>query len=144
MKIWVDGSVRGNPGKAAWAYVAIWGKPGIESRREAGQRFSERSTNNVAEYEALLHALHWAADMFFREEILEPITVYCDSKLIVEQVNGNWKVKHEEMKHLHQQAAQLMNILRDGVGVELVLIPRSMNTEADALVNEIQDGAEGK
>jgi ribonuclease HI len=135
MKIWTDGSVRGNPGKAAWAFVAKWNGMSYET----GQRFSDLSTNNVAEYMALIKALEWL--MYTQlDGWLGATTIYCDSKLIVEQVNGNWKVKHAEMKPLHEKATRLMN----ETGARLVQIPRSQNTEADALVNKVQDAQDSK
>jgi ribonuclease HI len=86
------------------------------------------ATNNQAEYLALIEGLKAVTD--WRPDRLE---VYLDSKLVVEQVNGRWKVKEPELKELHRQATELLKQFGDTVNVRHV--GRDDNRGADKLVN---------
>jgi ribonuclease H / adenosylcobalamin/alpha-ribazole phosphatase len=86
------------------------------------------ATNNQAEYLALIDGLKAVAD--WKPDRLE---VYLDSKLVVEQVNGRWKVKEPELKELHRQATELLKEFGDTVNVRHV--GREANRGADKLVN---------
>ena len=126
----VDGGSRGNPGPAAIAAVASDGD---------GQILTERAetigvaTNNVAEYRALLLGIRLA-----KELEAEEIELIGDSKLIVEQVKGNYKVKHEDMIPLHAKA---VDELRGFEKWSISDVRREHNEEADRLVNEALDAA---
>ena len=125
----VDGGARGNPGPAAAACVIADAE---------GQTIGEhaellgRTTNNVAEYRALLLGLARARELGATE-----IEVIGDSELIAKQVQGVYKVKHEAMKPLHLEA---MKALREFDSWSIRTVPRAQNARADALVNAALDG----
>ena len=94
-------------------------------------RFSEYlddATNNEAEYSALIKGLELGLEFNIRE-----IKIYADSELVVKQVNGEYKVKHERMKPLHQKTIVL---LRQYSNWSLQHVPRDDNTIADKLSKE--------
>jgi ribonuclease HI len=95
-------------------------------------RYIGAATNNQAEYHALIDGLKAIAD--WKPDNLD---VYLDSKLVVEQVNGKWKVKEPELKELHRQAVELLKPYGDRVSVRHV--DRSQNKGADKLVNMALD-----
>jgi len=95
-------------------------------------RFLGVATNNQAEYQALIEGLKAVAD--WKPDRLE---VYLDSKLVVEQVNGKWRVKEPELKELHKQATELLQLFGDRVTVSHV--GREENRGADKLVNMALD-----
>jgi len=90
------------------------------------------ATNNVAEYLALIFALESAFEIDPAAEII----VRMDSKLVVEQMSGRWKIKHPDMLSLGARVQQLIS----GKSVEFVWIPREQNVLADALANKAMDG----
>jgi ribonuclease HI len=95
-------------------------------------RFLGVATNNQAEYQALIEGLKAVAD--WKPDRLE---VYLDSKLVVEQVNGKWRVKEPELKELHKRATELLQQFGDRVIVSHV--GREENRGADKLVNMALD-----
>jgi probable phosphoglycerate mutase len=126
-----DGGSRGNPGPAA--YGALVRDP------STGDVLAERAeaigvaSNNVAEYCGLIAGLRAAVE-------LDPgcrIEVRMDSKLVVEQMSGRWKVKHEDMRRLAQEARQVVDPSR----VSYVWVPREQNKAADRLANQAMDDA---
>jgi ribonuclease HI len=126
----VDGGSRGNPGPAAAACVVS--TPDGEVLAEAAELLGS-TTNNVAEYRALLLGLRQA-----RELGVEEVEVVGDSELIVKQVRGIYKVKHEAMRPLHREAlAALAQFERWSIRA----VPRAQNAHADALVNAALDQA---
>lgn len=126
----VDGGARGNPGPAAAACVVS--TPEGEVLLERAELLGV-STNNVAEYRALLLGLRAAAELDASE-----VEVVGDSELIAKQVQGVYKVKHESMKPLHRQA---MDALKGFASWSIRTVPRAENAAADALVNAALDGA---
>lgn len=124
----VDGGSRGNPGPAAAATVIS--TPDGEVLDEAAVTLG-RATNNVAEYRGLLLGLERARALGATE-----VDVINDSELIAHQVNGRYKVKHPDMRPLHQQA---LAALRDFERWSLRPVPRAENAAADALVNQALD-----
>jgi ribonuclease HI len=131
LSVHTDGASRGNPGPAAYAYVLA--REGRDDIREAD--CLGRMTNNQAEYEALVRALEHALEELgdnFR------VTVYSDSELMVRQVNGDYRVKNEELRPLYQRARSLGDRFKGGL--TLVHVRRAENAEADALCNEALDG----
>ncbi len=126
----VDGGARGNPGPAAAACVIATpeGEPLLERAELLGE-----TTNNVAEYRALLLGLRCAAELGANE-----LEIVGDSELIAKQVQGLYKVKHEAMKPLHREA---LAALRAFDSWSMTTVPRAQNAHADALVNAALDGA---
>jgi len=126
-----DGGSRGNPGPAAYGAVV--------RDAQTGQVLAERAahigtaTNNVAEYRGLIAGLTAARE-------LDPdatVEARLDSKLVVEQMTGRWKIKHPAMRPLALQARDLLPAER----VTYVWVPRARNTHADRLANEALDAA---
>lgn len=130
VKVNVDGGARGNPGPAAAACVIA--TPEGEVLLERAELLGA-VTNNVAEYKALLLGLRSAAELGATE-----LEVIGDSELIVKQVQGLYKVKHEAMKPLHKQA---MDALEGFASWSIRSVPRAQNAAADALVNAALDGS---
>ena len=126
--IHIDGAARGNPGPAAAAFVLD--RPG-EPPVEVGEALG-RTTNNVAEYTALLHALERAKEMQGRR-----LKILSDSELLVKQMNGDYRVKNEDLKLLYDQAQVL---LRKFAEVTIRHIRREDNKRADELCNRALDG----
>ncbi|CAL9428221.1 bifunctional RNase H/acid phosphatase [Streptomyces sp. CCM_MD2014] len=130
-----DGGSRGNPGPAGYGAVvldAATGETLVETAEYLGV-----VTNNVAEYRGLLAGLRAAKE-------LDPdagVRVRMDSKLVVEQMSGRWKIKHPDMKPLAAEAARVFPPGR----VTYEWIPRADNKHADRLANEAMDaGARGE
>jgi ribonuclease HI len=126
----VDGGARGNPGPAAAACVIT--SPSGEMLGEHAQLLGT-TTNNVAEYRALLLGLQRARELGASET-----EVVGDSELIAKQVRGLYKVKHEAMKPLHREA---MAALGQFERWSIRTVPRVQNAHADALVNAALDQA---
>jgi ribonuclease HI len=122
----IDGGARGNPGDAGCGVVLEAG-----GRREEHTLFLGTATNNVAEYAALLAALERARSLG-----LEALVVHSDSQLLVEQMNGGYKVKAAHLKGLWLRARTLAAALRR---FSIVHVPREENREADALANRAID-----
>ncbi|KUM90184.1 MULTISPECIES: bifunctional RNase H/acid phosphatase [Streptomyces] len=124
-----DGGSRGNPGPAGYGCVvldAATGQTLVETYEYLGV-----VTNNVAEYRGLLAGLRAAHD-------LDPsarVHVRMDSKLVVEQMSGRWKIKHPDMKPLALEAGRVFPPGR----VTYEWIPRERNKHADRLANEAMD-----
>jgi len=124
-----DGGARGNPGPAAYGALVRDAATG-EVLNSEGLTLGV-TTNNVAEYSALVAGLEMA-------RALDPdaaLDVRLDSKLVIEQMAGRWKVKHPAMKPLFAKARQLMPAV-----VTWTWVPREQNKAADALVNAALDG----
>jgi ribonuclease H / adenosylcobalamin/alpha-ribazole phosphatase len=127
-----DGGSRGNPGNAAYGAVLRDADSGAVIA-ERGERIGV-ATNNVAEYRGLIAGLH-----LYREYAEgADLEVRLDSKLVVEQMSGNWKIKHPSMRPLAVEANKLAPF-----GTRFVWVPREQNKEADRLANEALDGPEG-
>ena len=124
-----DGGSRGNPGPAGYGSVVIDATTG-ETLAEAAE-YIGIATNNVAEYRGLLAGLRTA-------HALDPaarIHVRMDSKLVVEQMSGRWKIKHPDMKPLAAEAGAVFPPEQ----VTYEWIPRAQNKHADRLANEAMD-----
>jgi ribonuclease HI len=126
----VDGGARGNPGPAAAA--AVLSDAGGRVVDEATE-FLGHTTNNVAEYRGLLLGLARASALG-----ATAVEVVNDSELVAKQVNGEYKVKHPDMKALHAEA---LAALAGFDAWEIRSVPRSKNVDADALVNQALDAA---
>ena len=124
-----DGGSRGNPGPAGSGAVVIDADTGQVILEIA--RFVGVATNNVAEYLALKAGLEGALEINPSARIL----VRMDSKLVIEQMSGTWKIKHPDMIQL---AAEVQKIAR-GRDIKFMWIPREENSRADALANKAMD-----
>ena len=123
-----DGGARGNPGPAAYGCVVRDGTTGALLAERA--EYLGVTTNNVAEYTGLLTGLRLCATLGDVR-----VDVRLDSKLVVEQMTGRWKIKHENMRALATQARAAIDPAR----VRYQWIPRERNKDADRLVNESLD-----
>jgi ribonuclease HI len=123
-----DGACRGNPGQSAI---------GVTLKDESGillatiSRRIGRTTNNQAEYTALIAGLETACKLGARE-----VLVRADSELLVKQINGRYRLKNAGLKPLYLEALKL----REGFAAfTIVYIPRAENHEADTLANQALD-----
>jgi len=123
--IYTDGGSRGNPGPAAAAFV-ITDQNAHQLKAQAF--YLGHTTNNVAEYTALLKALEAAAQFNVKK-----LKIFTDSKLLVEQLNGRYKVKSEHLMPLFEQARSLLDSFQAWT---LQFINRNQNQQADRLVNQ--------
>jgi ribonuclease HI len=125
----VDGGSRGNPGPAAIGVVLA--EPGGAVLEEVAEAIGV-TTNNVAEYRALLRGLERAKALGATE-----IEIVGDSELVARQLTGRYRVKHAAMKPLYLEA---MDALRGFDRWKIRTVPRELNARADALVNAALDG----
>ena len=124
-----DGGSRGNPGPAAYGAVV---RDAQTSEVLAAEGLPiGRATNNVAEYRGLIAGLQMAREV----DPSAALEVRMDSKLVIEQMAGRWKVKHADMKPLALEAARLRPAT-----VTWTWVPRELNKVADTLVNRALDG----
>ncbi len=123
-----DGAARGNPGPAGAGAVLLDGSGNVvaELRRSLGV-----ATNNRAEYEALVMGLEEA-----RRRGVDDIVVRLDSELIVRQLAGAYRIKHESLRPLAQRALRLLGQF---AGARVEHVPRAQNALADRLANEAID-----
>lgn len=124
-----DGGARGNPGPGACGFVLADASGTVVERRGD---FLGTVTNNVAEYRGLMAGLEAAIARGCRA-----LVVYMDSELVVRQMTGEYKVKHEGLKPLHTEARRLASKIGDA---RFVAVRREANAEADRLVNDVLDG----
>lgn len=123
-QIYSDGASRGNPGPSGIGAVILKdGKVVHEIAKYIGE-----TTNNVAEYEALLEALDYCV-----KKKLSPVEILADSQLLIRQLSGQYKVKHPNMIPLYQRAKEYLAHL-EVTGFKHV--PRELNKHADRLSNE--------
>jgi acyl dehydratase/ribonuclease HI len=128
----IDGAARGNPGPAAYGVVVR--RPDGKTHESLG-KYIGRATNNVAEYYALIAALDYAAASGIRR-----LRVFSDSQLIVNQIKGIYKVKHPDLRPLHERAK------KQAAGLEtftIQYVPREQNRDADDLANAALDNTSG-
>jgi ribonuclease H / adenosylcobalamin/alpha-ribazole phosphatase len=126
-----DGGSRGNPGPAGYG-VVVWTADRSTVLAENKQAIG-LATNNVAEYRGLIAGLDDALKLGATEA-----AVFLDSKLLVEQMSGRWKVKHPDLIELNAQARKLAARLG---AISYTWIPRERNKHADRLANEAMDAA---
>ena len=128
--IFCDGGARRNPGPAAVGFVVF-------QNNRIVHKFSKRigeTTNNVAEYRAVIAALEWLATQSTINQPLSAINFYLDSQLIVNQLKGNFKIKNS---HLQKLIVRVKNLERKiERKIEYSYVPRCQNKIADALVNQ--------
>jgi probable phosphoglycerate mutase len=131
--IHADGGARGNPGPAGSGAIVY------DAKRETILEVSEylgETTNNVAEYTAIIRALAGLADALGERSKQAEVLVEMDSQLVVKQMRGEYKIKHPNMKPL---AAQVKMLVPRFGSVVFKHIPREENADADALANAAMD-----
>ncbi|HEX5428507.1 MAG TPA: reverse transcriptase-like protein, partial [Pedococcus sp.] len=130
-----DGGSRGNPGVAGWGALVRDAASGAVLWEGAAPLGT--ASNNVAEYSGLIAGLR----AVLRLDPAAEVEVRMDSKLVVEQMAGRWKIKHADMRRLALQARDLAAELSAGGGsVSFTWVPREQNKAADALSNTGMDG----
>ena len=130
--VYADGGSRGNPGVAGSGAV-VYAADGRTALRDIVYVVGKKASNNVAEYHGLLRGLEAARDLGART-----VEVYMDSKLVVEQMSGRWKIKHPDMQKLALEARRLVEGFEN---VTFAWVPRGKNAVADALSNQAMDAA---
>ncbi len=130
LTIHTDGGSRGNPGPAAFAYTIDGAE---ESPIEEAGRLGP-TTNNVAEYTALVRALEHALELGANYRV----KVVSDSELMVKQMKGEYRVKNADLLDLYGEACDIARRFEGGVAFQHVR--RELNKRADALCNEALDG----
>ena len=134
-----DGGSRGNPGIAGCGSSVLDGDQEVAARWE----FIAKATNNVAEYQGLINALELAIEVAKMRGAAPSeleIQVRMDSKLVVEQMSGRWKIKHPDMKPLAARVKELEATL---AAVTYNWVPRAQNKRADELANRAMDDKVG-
>ena len=125
-RAWIDGAARGNPGEAGF---------GVHLERDDGTEeicgFLGRTTNNVAEYAALVAALTWAS-----EHGIEEMEVHSDSQLLVRQFEGQYRVKAPHLVPMFLRVVQLGRRIPE---LKVRHVPREENQDADRLANKAID-----
>ncbi|WP_109473569.1 bifunctional RNase H/acid phosphatase [Ornithinimicrobium cavernae] len=131
-----DGGSRGNPGAAGYGALVRDGTGRLLAERAAPLG---TASNNVAEYSGLIEGLRAVLDLDLATGA--SVEVRMDSKLVVEQMSGRWKIKHEDMRRLAREAQDLVaQIEAAGGTVRYQWIPRTENAAADRLSNDGMDG----
>lgn len=127
MEIYIDGAAKGNPGPAGIGAVIL--KEGAPVKNLS--KFIGNTTNNVAEYTALIYALQEAISLK-----ADKVKVYSDSELLCRQMTGEYKVRHINLKPLFEQVKRLAMSLSS---FEIRHIPRTENQQADKLAKKASE-----
>lgn len=127
-----DGGSRGNPGPAAIGVVVRAGEDPGEVLAEISRTIGE-TTNNVAEYAAVIAGLEAAVELG-----AEKVRLESDSQLLIRQLQGTYKVRKAHLAPMHRRCRELLGQFGE---YELVHVRRELNVEADALVNQALDAA---
>lgn len=133
VKIFTDGASRGNPGNSAWAYLILDNRG---SRIASQSGYIGRSTNNQAEYFAVIRSLQRASEITGKH-----VSSFSDSKLVVNQLSGNWRVKNSELKRLFHRAKGLIERFES---VHFEHVPRNQKNlaQVDHMCNSTLDEIE--
>jgi len=125
LTMYIDGASSGNPGPAGIGIVII-----DQDDRQVGKisSYIGKRTNNFAEYTALIRALKVA--LYFKTKVLK---IRTDSELIVKQMNGEYKVRNDQIKKLYDQASELKKSIKT---CKIEHIPRTFNDKADYLAKK--------
>jgi len=126
--LYVDGASRGNPGPAGAGAVL---RDPTGHIRDSGSRYLGRTTNNVAEYQALLLGLELA-----RRHGVRSLDIFADSELLVRQLTGRYRVRSPHLRPLYDAVRQTLSGF---AAVRLRHLERSLNREADRLANQAID-----
>lgn len=132
--VFTDGGARNNPGPSGIGVVAY---KDSEKILELAEYLGEQ-TNNWAEYQGVIRALEELQALGFTQE---PVEVRMDSKLVVEQLLGHWKIKEPA---LQEQARRAKFLMQSYVALDFTHIPREKNKEADQLANQAMDAGKAR
>jgi len=127
--LFFDGGSRGNPGPAGAGYWITNG-----DTPHGGYKYLGHQTNNVAEYNGLILGLEQLSTLQKSHSLDSELSVkiYGDSKLVIEQCKGNWKIKAPHLVPLHRS---VLDLLKGFKNVEFTHVLRHLNTNADAMAN---------
>lgn len=129
LTIWTDGGARGNPGPAAIGAIV--------GNKKYGEKIGE-TTNNVAEYRALIFALKKAKQLLGKKQAKQTaLEIRTDSELMYRQIRGEYKILEPDLQTLF---IEVWNLKQDFKAAEFKKIPREENREADKLMNLALDG----
>lgn len=134
LNVYCDGGSRGNPGPAACAFVVAG-----DMQYKCGKYLGE-TTNNVAEYQGVIEALSYLRNLGDLRDLSE-LNFFLDSNLVVNQLNGLFKVKNGTLRELLLKTRALEQEM-NGVKLRYQYVPREQNWEADRLVNETLDAVQ--
>ena len=137
-EVYSDGGARGNPGPAAYGFVIY--KDSQELVRYS--KYLGRTTNNVAEYWGVIAALKWLSRYQRQKSVYAGgpvVKFFLDSELVVQQLQGNYKIKSQRLLPLAQQVKELEKKLETKITYQHV--PRTKNKIADSLVNAALDAS---
>ena len=133
--VFTDGGARGNPGPAAIGFII---KDDHDQILIKQGKYIGQATNNVAEYQAVIEALTWLKNNFKMKEALNnQIDFFLDSNLVVNQLNGFFKIKNAKLKNLIIKVKSLEKEINEKIFYHF--IPRQKNYHADFLVNQTLD-----
>lgn len=134
--IYCDGGARGNPGPAALGVVIRSNDFQIKSNNNRIKEYSKylgEATNNEAEYQAVIFGLKKVKQLIGKEKAKkEKIEIRMDSELVVNQLNGEYKIKEKDLIPFF---IEIWNLKQNFGEVKFIHIPREQNKEADRLVN---------
>ncbi|OGM24217.1 hypothetical protein A2865_01210 [Candidatus Woesebacteria bacterium RIFCSPHIGHO2_01_FULL_39_17] len=133
LKIFTDGGARGNPGPGAAAFIVI--KDGRIINKDS--KYLGFTTNNEAEYHGVILALKWLLRSSLAASFTK-ISFFLDSELVTQQLEGNYKVKSENLKKLNLEVRVLVEKL-ETKDINFLSVAREKNKIADRLVNERLD-----
>ena len=132
IKLYADGGSRGNPGPSAAGFVVL---DSYDALLHADNKYLGVTTNNQAEYHALISGLDWCRDHGARE-----VQVFLDSMLVVNQLKGIFKVKNRDLWSLYEAAKEKSKYFNE---ISFTHVPRELNKLADKEVNKALDAVKG-
>lgn len=127
LRVYCDGGARGNPGPAASAFIVVLPDGKILVKKGV---FIGETTNNIAEYKAVLFALEWLLDLRYSGEVI----FFLDSQLVVNQMTGKFKIKNKNLLSIASKIKSLEKKFRGKIFYKN--IPREQNKITDLLVNK--------
>lgn len=127
LRVYCDGGARGNPGPAASAFIVVSPDGKILVKKGV---FIGETTNNIAEYKAVLFALEWVLDLRYSGEVI----FFLDSQLVVNQMTGKFKIKNKNLLSIALKIKSLEKKFRGNIFYKN--IPREQNKITDLLVNK--------
>ena len=134
LSVFCDGGARGNPGPAACAFVLLLDGNQIHSEG----KFLGVANNNQAEYQGVLEALKYISENITRFSQVGSVVFFLDSLLIVNQLNGLYKIKDLILKEKAVEALRLIENCKLKIE-KFQYVPRELNSKADALLNKTLD-----